>query len=193
MRAPAFLAAATLALGFSPAAAQAPTAPDLFDSFKGVCGDNHAVFDRTNAAAAAKGWKNFPLSIPIPFKDGKITRKSIRFQALAGGGHVMFFAGQGEMKGKTVKAPFETCAVAVDPAGLPAAVRKLESWLGLPAERAADGKFSLRFHEENGARRSLPAGKLKELANTLKTGTLVSIDGMPHKKGAVLTYTVVKL
>ena len=184
--------AAVLAVGVSPAAAQAP-APDLFDTFKSVCGDNRGDFDRSSAAAAARGWKTFPLPIPIPFKDGKISRKAIRFQALADGGHVMFFAGEGEMAAKKRKAPFETCAVAIDPAGLPAAFRRLESWTGQPADRAADGKLSIRFHEDGGVRRALPAGKLKDVAGTLASGTLTSIDGMPHKKGAVLTYTVVKL
>jgi hypothetical protein len=186
------LLTAMLAVVAAPAAAQAPAAPDLFDSFRTVCGDHRANYDRTTAAAAAKGWKAFPLPIPIPFKDGKLRRKSVRFQEVAGG-HLMFFAGQGEFAAKGGPAPFEMCAVAIEPAALAAAVRPLEAWAGAPAERSADGKLSVRFHEAGGKRQPLPAGKLKELAKTLGPGTLISIDGVPNKGGAVLTYTVVKL
>ena len=185
--------ALALLLAATPAAAQGPApAPNLFDAFKTVCGEARASFAKTDEAAAAMGLSRFNLPIPIPFKDGKITRKSIRFKALAGGGHVMYFAGVGEL-GAGKAAPFETCAVAVQPAELGPTVRRLESWLGQPAERGEKGKLSIRFHEANGTRRAAPQGKLKELAKTLGSGTLTSVDALPHQKGAVVTYTVVKL
>jgi hypothetical protein len=191
-RALAAAAGCGLLLGGAPAGAQTPS-PDLFATFKSVCADNGGVYARTIAAPAIQGWSKLPFPIPLPIKDAKLTRKTIRVKK-SGETMGMFFAGDGELKSAGRSAPFQMCAVAIEPAVFETTVQKAQAMVGQPAVAGENGMRSFRYHQTaDGKRTALGAGELKVIAPKLGPGTLVSVDVAPNKKLTVISYSIIQL
>lgn len=194
-RALAAAAGCGLLLGGAQAGAQSTSAPtpDLFGMFKRVCADNGGVYARTIAAPEIQGWSKFPFPIPLPTKDAKLHRKTIRVMK-SGETMGMFFAGDGELKSAGRAAPFQMCAVAIQPAAFDATVQKAQALTGQPAVAGEDGMRSFRYHQTAGGKRtSLGAGDLKVIAPKLGPGTLVSVDVAPKQKLTLISYSIIQL
>ncbi|MBW3558203.1 MAG: hypothetical protein KY449_00330 [Proteobacteria bacterium] len=192
-RALAAAAGCALLLG-APASAQTAPTPELFGLWKRVCADNGGIYARTITAPEVQGWSRIPFPIPIPSKDAKLNKKTIRAKALGGGGFGMFFAGEGELKSAVRPAPFQMCAVAFKPGEFADVLRQAQAWAGQPAVAGEDGMRSFRHHlSADGRRTPLEAGKLRELASKLGPGTVISVDVAPSQGAAVISYSTIKL
>jgi hypothetical protein len=186
----AFAAAAGCALLASPAAAQTP---DVFSAFKRVCADNQAVYAHTTEAPEIQAWAKVPFPVPLPTSEAKLDRRTVRVSKTPKG-VALFFAGQGRMQSGGSAAPFEMCAVGMEPTDFAGVVRLAEGMTGQAAIPGERGMRSFRWHEAaDGRRTSLPAGKLREIAPKLGPGTLVSVDLVPKNKLTVVSYSTVKL
>jgi hypothetical protein len=190
---PALLLLAALSLGVSPAAAQAPASAAPFETFKRVCVDTGGEYARVVAAPELQSWSKFPLPLPLPIKDVKIARKSIRAKTLGGGAVLMFFAGDGQMKTAARTVPFQMCAIGGKPADLATALRQVQGWTGQAPVDSGKGVQSFRFHEAGGKRTPLKGGKLKEALAGLGAGRVVSVEVAPQKDTTMISYTLLSL
>ena len=182
---------AVLAVGGAQAQTAAPT--DVFAVFKRVCADNGGAYARTTAAGEIQSWTRMPFPIPIPTGEATLKRKTIRAKKMPGGGFGMFFAGDGQLKGKQ-PAAFQMCAIAGQPADFAAVLRQTQAWMNQPAVAGEKGMRSFRYHQApDGRRTPLDPGKLREIAAKAGPGTIVSVDIVPEKNTTVISYSIIKL
>jgi hypothetical protein len=182
-----------LAVAATPAAAQPAAPAPLFETFKRVCADTQGSFARASAHPDVQSWKRFPLPIPLPVKDVKLSEKSIRVKSFEGEALRMFFAGTGSTTFADQPARFEFCAVGGKPADLQAVIRELQALTGQPSIAGEKGTTSFRYHQSPGGKRTpLPAGKLRQVAKGHGPGEVVSIDAAVQRGQTIISYTSIK-
>jgi hypothetical protein len=137
------LIALAAALGaFALPAAASPA----FDTFRQVCGDNHADFAAIKAALAGPGWK--PTDVLPNNMEGVTPTEGMARARLVGDQQITIYAWIG-MKGQF---HLTACTAKVTKVTVDAAAQEAQAWIGFAPESATNGKSTWRYGETGGAR-----------------------------------------